>query len=360
MSKKSRRKNQADARWPRSGSPEERTLQDRIAHFEAYRSALLDTPPQGMDELAALSAELNELATKPKLWQRMPLDQFRLLLLHQMVAFGADRDDSRVDTAADVYLVATDRTSSQARMALVHQVANLAGRYGLGIFSSLVSVAAAERDLAIMSTAAYYAAMLYDDAIEKRNMTGPEYIASIAPRMGLVRAGALARGVLMLGDQRSLRLIDRAWDYASGDGLEALTMAIAGQQYVASAEFYLRFLEAIPPEGFSFPCDGLVNMARAGGSRYPDFLDVERELPQTPANAEERTRVLRTLTKFEMAKEIEPRLQQALIAEGDYHPPSFMDDNIRSVAHALAAWGLPWQPNSPEEETLLRRAMRNA
>ena len=177
--------------------------------------------------------------------------------------------------------------------------------------------------------------MPLDDGDE---LTGPKSVARQARQLIQAderRAAAMIAGLLLLGDERVLPLVNLTWRQLGQSGKDVLREQQSGTVFAAMVEFYLLWLGLVEEDDFGHPAGALARLAE-GMVRNPGIRDIRRRFP-APFNQSDEDfianppfEVPQEWTKEDFARAIEPQLRMAYMRE--------TYDKV--MPRVLRSWGL--------------------
>ena len=279
--------------------------------------------------------ELERLVQQPERWPALEVQRLLDLTQHLALRYGATRDFDLIAPLQRLYGLLVERAPASQRLALLERIYGVAGRQS-GWEGAFYPFIVAESDHAVISTASLYLALL-TPLEDDDPLTGPRRLRSLAEKAAdeQTRASILS-GLLLLGDRRTLPLLEGAWELLGPRGSTRLAGAHSGVLYASVVEFLLGWLERAEGQTFGLVAAALARLP--AGTGQGRVLDVERRLPAGPTGGPA-LRVLREWTLEEFGRELEPRLRE--LARREQEP--------RLLPHVLAAWGLSAAPAPPPE-----------
>lgn len=320
----------ATGQWPDAG------LVRLAAYMKHLLSADADAIPKELRTEARLFRVLEAQAGNPAGWRNLPPDRLQLLVYQRLLRYAYTNDVTEAPTLIQLYRLALDRLDVRARLQLEADVANVLDSENHQLIALMLFMVH-DPDLAVASTASLDLVTL-KPLRDDDPMTGAKSAYDLAAvwveHNDSIAAGILA-GILLLGDWRTLPILDGCWQALGPVAQRRLTQARSGTVYASVVEFYLRWLEAVDEVDFGFPAGALGALA-ADGVGHATVRDVERRFP-APFNLppEEYQRnppitLIQEWTIDEYARIIEPRLRMLYLRE--------TYDKV--MPRVLDAWGL--------------------
>ncbi len=289
---------------------------------------------------------IDQLGSHPERWATAPVQELADLLAFHSASLVHQR-------FADVYAVPLRqlhdlferRATPEERLRCLQAVADAVDRLSRG--SDLRDAGAAlsrflyDPDLLIATTAALNLAAVYAPQADEP-MSGVASIASMASQgLNHKRRAAWLAGLVALGDERVLSVVDGCWKLVSPAGWNVLARnGIGTQPSPAMVEFFLRWAETAVGDtqgerslGSAFA--GLINLANRAGSADADgnevgLIEIDRALPAWTSPVDSVIKIRKRWTKEAVGRVIESRLRA--VAEREQEP--------RVAGQVLTAWGL--------------------
>jgi hypothetical protein len=269
------------------------------------------------------------LARTPALWPETAIDQLVDNLVTLSLYLGVHYTEELFEEIRPFYWYVADKTTSEQRLKVLTQMAELVERFEAGL-ASLLLFLRADEEPAVTSTAALSLCVL----IPLRNsdpLTGPKYVLDFLEMSNSdkSRAGIL-QGILLLGDRRILPLLYRCWEKLGSEGRRLLAHSWSGFVYASTIEFLLEWLEKTDEESDYSSIVASLASFPLRQTNAPFVLDVERKFPANGHGEGPPVRFLYKWTFEEYGKIIAPRLKAITESEkGD-----------KIMPHVLAAWGI--------------------
>ena len=322
----------------------------RLVRLAYYLKHLLYPGPAAIPaELrseADLARDLESQFQDPASWPTLPPDRLQLLVYFAILHYSFTNDEVEIPPLTELYRLAIERLDLQARLQLEADVADVLDS-DVGQLNALMPFIFHDPDLEVVSSASLDLATL-TPLKDEDPMTGAkaayDLAATWADNDEPMAAGILA-GILLLGDWRTLPILDGCWQTFGPVGQQRLTQAKSGRIYASVVEFYLRWLEAVDERDFGFPAGALARLAE-GAVFHANVRDVERRFP-APFNLppEEYQRnppitLIQEWTIDEYARIIEPRLRMLYLRE--------TYDKV--MPRVLEAWGLEIGEDTKEDQ----------
>jgi hypothetical protein len=323
----------------------------------------------GQESEQAMS-ELRVIWEQSDRWAHLDDAQLERLFFFACVHYGRTCAPQDIVQLMQLYPLVAERLGVTVRTQVLLAVNDVVeqGTITVNAFLPFIQM---DPELGVISSAALDFAMsmpLHDGD----PLTGTKYLLSDVvglPNYERVRVGTLI-GLLLLGDRRVTRLLDRCWLGLSSAGRNQLSHAYSGWTYASTLEFFLDWLEdtqAREDESeFGMVAAAIAN-ARAH-SQHPTVLDIERQFPADASGAAA-IQVLGEWTFQEYGSQLADRLAAAYLAESS---PTVIDtvmelwdipvpprpsldlgpvaDALRRGAHAVK---LQEAPTEPTPDTLL-------
>jgi hypothetical protein len=287
--------------------------------------------PDSADETEA--REASALWDQPDAWPGLDATRLKRLALFGCLRYGQSGSQRDMRLAGQLYEFVTGELPVADRDDLLVAV-NEAVESGLASVNAFLPFLMTDPDIRVVSTAALNLASLMP-LKDGDPLTGPKYLLSdivALPNPEIVRAGALV-GLLLLGDRRVTRLLDRCWQSLAADGRYHLSHANSGWTYASTVEFFLDWLEDTEARGDEAEF-GLVAAAISNarnGARCPLVLDVERTFPINARGSELAIRAVAEWSFEAFGEQISARLAALYFRESR---PTILDT-------VMEVWGIP-------------------
>lgn len=262
-------------------------------------------------------AAMARLFANPARWNSTDDQTFRVMLFTSLLNYGVSGAPDDVEALIrQLYLHSVVRLSVSERLRLLESVwdqieefPGAAALYGL--------VALNDTDHRIISTAALNLAVAMRPAIDDP-MRGPSTIRALAERSDdqVTKVGLLS-GLLLLGDRRTLPILDGCWRLLDEKGRRQLAASKSGYAYASVIDFFLSWLDdsTLTGDDASFGC---VAAAIASMTIYADsVVDVERKLPVWADDDRPPVLLLQEWSIAEYGQIIAPRLQDLAVRESE-------------------------------------------
>jgi hypothetical protein len=309
---------------------------------------------QTLESDSAEETEAREASTlwdQPDTWPRLDATRLTRLALFGCLRYGRSGSEANMRKVGQLYELVTGELSVSDRQDLLVAV-NGAVENGVASVNAFLPFLMTDPDIRVVSTAALNLASLMP-LKDGDPLTGPKYLLSdvvALPNPELVRAGALV-GLLLLGDRRVTRLLDRCWQSLTDEGRYHLAHADSGWTYASTVEFFLDWLEDTEARGDEAEF-GLVAAAIANartGARCPKVLDVERTFPVNAPGVESPIRTLAEWSFEAYGEQISGRLAALYFRESR---PTILDT-------VMEVWGIP-VPEPPVDLAVAAAILRAA
>ena len=277
--------------------------------------------------------EASALWDQPDVWPGLDATRLKRLALFGCLRYGRSGSERDMRQVGQLYELVTGELPVADREDLLVAV-NEAVEGGLASINAFLPFLMTDPDIRVVSTAALNLASLMP-LKDGDPLTGPKYLLSdvvALPNPEIVRAGALV-GLLLLGDRRVTRLLDRCWQSLADEGRYHLSHAHSGWTYASTMEFFLDWLEDTEGRGDEAEF-GLVAAAIANarnGARCPLVLDVERTFPINAPGSELPIRAVAEWSFEAYGEQISGRLAALYFRESR---PTILDS-------VMEVWGIP-------------------
>lgn len=274
-----------------------------------------------------------QLCQQPEKWPELPLDDLKMMLFVLCTTYG-DRGrsftDDEIAQMRALYAIGLRRLSRDDRLEVLLAICGAVERRTTGL-SALLPFQHFETDREIIGTAALHVACvlpLKDDD----PMTGPKYILRGAEteKAPEKRLGQLT-GLFMLGDRRTLPLLEHAWGFLDDDEREEWCYTYSGGISAVAVEFFLTRLEELDAQAdenlFIAVVGALASLPSE--AETPVVQDLERKFPVNAPDGRPEISVIGEWSIKEYGRKIEPRLRTIMAREP------------KTLPQVLRAWGIP-------------------
>jgi hypothetical protein len=276
--------------------------------------------------------ELERWFRSPESWTGLSAAHLQRLLATQVAWYGATNDASRVPLLRRLYEHAVSRISVADRLELLQATTELVERRQLSV-NSLLPFIITDPEHVVVSTAALNLAVLMP-LKDGDPLTGPRYLLESLKSTddATVQVGVLS-ALLLLGDRRVVKLLDRCWEHLDHDSRINLTHARSGNLFAAVVDFYLDWLDSLDDhtawEEYGAVAAALTRMPKDANQGF--VTDVQRKFPANAADGQPEIKLLDRWTIPEFGRRIEPRLR----------PIHAREREPRITSHIFRAWNLP-------------------
>jgi hypothetical protein len=223
-------------------------------------------------QTAAADDAQRSLWEQPDRWAQLDNDQLQRLTMFACVHYGRTCDPRDLAHLMALYPLVAERLPLEIRQDLLVGVNELVEQ-GSTTVNAFLPFIHMDPELGVISSAALDFAVLMP-LRDGDPLTGPKYLLRDVvglPNDEHIRVGTLI-GLLLLGDRRVTRLLDRCWLDLSPAGRNQLSHAYSGWTYASTVEFLLNWLDDTLLRGdeseFGFVAAAIAK--RAGATAAPD------------------------------------------------------------------------------------------
>jgi hypothetical protein len=259
-----------------------------------------------MAEKEKFHRHMRELLDHPERWHSLDLNALKQLVYYHCLLFGGSGEMGMVPKLGSLYSVLMERAGEGDRVQLLDYVIRSL-ETNVGGVDSLIPFIFGDSEIRVVSSASIALAVLMplqdDDPL-----TGPKTLRRMADnaRDETALLGMLT-GLLLLGDRRTLSLLDGCWERLGRSARAHLAATWAGYPYASYVDFLLTWMErAKDEEDVHIVGEALAMIPGRDG--HEKVIDIERKLP---ANLPDNLPAIRTIEAWsfpEYGERIEPRL----------------------------------------------------
>lgn len=257
-------------------------------------------------EKGAFPRRMQELMDHPDRWISLELDTLKQLTYYQCLLFGATEEMGMVPKLGRLYSLLTERAGEGDRLQLLdYVIRGLETR--VGTVNSLMPFLFGDPEVNVVAAASAALAVLMP-LQDGDPMTGPKTLRSMADdtRDETALLGMMT-GLLLLGDRRTLPLLDGCWERLEGNARARLAGSWTGVAYASLVDFLLGWMErAADVKDVHTVGKALADIPGHGG--HAKVIDIERKFPANACDGLPAIRVIEEWTFPEYGERIGPRL----------------------------------------------------
>lgn len=273
----------------------------------AEEGKLLMAQRKDRDPRQAMVKEFDQLAKHPEKWDAIPLEKLKHFAFFQILKYGTASDPEMIEDLQRLYRVFAAKVSFEDRSEVLEEVFRALER-GIGSVNALLPFLYEDPAPGIVTGASMKVALI--TPLKKRDvLTGPKSVCEIARNASEdQRRGRIVGGLLLLGDRRTLPILDECMKLLGPEGRGELSQAWSGFAYASTIEFYLRWLAQAPEGEFGSVAGTLARLATS--AQLLKVFDVERKFPSNAPDDRPPVKYLREWTIGEYGQVIASRLRE--------------------------------------------------
>jgi hypothetical protein len=249
---------------------------------------------------------MQDLMDHPERWHAVELDTLKQLTFFQCLLFGGTGEIDVAHKMGSLYTVLTERAGEGDRLQLVDYVTrSLETR--VGTVDSLLPFIFGDPEVRVVAAASFELALRMP-LMDGDPMTGPKTLRRMSDNVQDETAllGLLA-GLLLLGDRRTLPLLEGCWERLGRTARARLAGSWSGVAYAGLVDFLLGWMERTADED-DLPTVGEALADIPSRSGQGKVVDVERKFPSNEPDDLPPIRVIGEWTFPEYGKQMGPRL----------------------------------------------------
>jgi hypothetical protein len=268
---------------------------------------------EGMAEKEKFHRRMKELMDHPDRWLSLDLNALKQLVYYHCLLFGGSGEMGMVPKLGSLYSVLTERVTEGDRLQLLDYVTRSL-ETNVGSVDSLIPFIFGDSEIRVVS-AASIALAVHMPLTDGDPMTGPKTLRRMADNAKDETAllGMLT-GLLLLGDRRTLFLLDGCWERLGRSARALLATTWGGYPYASQIDFLLGWMERAEDEE-DVRIVGETLAMIPGRDGHEKVIDIERKFPVNMPDNLPSIRMIEWWTFPEYGERIEPRLT-ALMRKG--------------------------------------------
>ena len=185
---------------------------------------------------------MQDLMDQPERWAVIELDTLKQLVFYQCLLFHGGDERSMSPKLSNLYSALTQRSGAGDRLQLLDYVTRSLAT-NVGAVDSLLPFIYGDPEETVVSAASFVLA-LFLPLHDGDPMTGPRTLRSMADDAhGETARVGILKGLLLLGDRRTLPLLDGCWEKLGRMSRQRLAGCWGGAAYASLVDFLVGWME---------------------------------------------------------------------------------------------------------------------